>query len=230
MNIMNPKQLNTIGRRSSRLAASALVSILVLAGCSSASDSPAPSDAGADPEATVGSTDDTSEAVDESAAGSGERLSLIAAAVDRWETAGTVAAAHAAAEEARNLITGPGTLDSGDLDGDGEVVGLLDPGFLPSETGTPGLASALAGCEAVDQDVLGGSWDDPAERWLILQQAIDDWSEANNTFPSLPSHPQRIVGWATLTLASDDLELAHEYAGHAQLHVRVAGDALDSCT
>lgn len=36
----------------------------------------------------------------------------------------------------------------------------------------------------------------------------------------------RIVGWATFTLASDDLDDAHEYAGHAQLPVDVSQRAL----
>ena len=56
--------------------------------------------------------------------------------------------------------------------------------------------------------------------------AIDDWRPDDNTMPSLPSHPMRVVGWASFTLATDDLDDAHEYAGHAQLHVDVARDSL----
>ena len=37
----------------------------------------------------------------------------------------------------------------------------------------------------------------------------------------------RIVGWATFTLASDSLDEAHEYAGHAATHLNTSVDALD---
>jgi hypothetical protein len=57
--------------------------------------------------------------------------------------------------------------------------------------------------------------------------AIEEWRPDRNTMPSLPSHPMRIVGWATFTLASTSLDDAHEYAGHAQLHVNVSLAALD---
>jgi hypothetical protein len=158
------------------------------------------------------------------------RLDEIEAAVADWSSASTIGAAHAAAERARNLVTGAGTLGAGDLDGDGVSGGLEDPGLLPGEDGTPGLASPLTTCPDVERDVLGGSWDSPVERWALVQAAIDEWTPANNTFPSLPSHPQRIVGWSSLTLASSSLDDAHEYAGHAQLHVDVARRALDSCS
>ena len=43
----------------------------------------------------------------------------------------------------------------------------------------------------------------------------------------------RVVGWSTFTLdtdpaSQDALDLAHEYAGHAALHVDISADAL-SC-
>ena len=57
--------------------------------------------------------------------------------------------------------------------------------------------------------------------------AIEEWSPTNNTMPSLASHPMRIVGWATFTMATDSLDLAHEYAGHARLHVDISRKTLD---
>jgi hypothetical protein len=56
--------------------------------------------------------------------------------------------------------------------------------------------------------------------------AIDDWRGDNNTMPTLTSHPMRVVGWATFTLNSDSLDDAHEYAGHANLHVNLSERAL----
>ena len=53
---------------------------------------------------------------------------------------------------------------------------------------------------------------------------------SNNTFPALPSHPQRLVGWATLTLATEDLATAREYGGHAHLHIDTAIRALTGCS
>jgi hypothetical protein len=58
--------------------------------------------------------------------------------------------------------------------------------------------------------------------------AIDAWRPDNNTMPTLPSHPMRVVGWATFALDSDSLDEAHEYAGHAKLHVDISVRAL-SC-
>jgi len=78
-------------------------------------------------------------------------------------------------------------------------------------------------------DVLGGSWADPSGRWQEVRTRVAAWSQTNNTFPALPSHPQRVVGWASLTLAAPTLELAREYAGHAQLHVRITREALNGC-
>jgi hypothetical protein len=80
----------------------------------------------------------------------------------------------------------------------------------------------------VRRDVLGGDWDDPAARWAMLSEAIAQWAPDHNTFPSLPSHPMRIVGWATLA-QSATFDNAIEYAGHAKLHVDVSRDALDHC-
>ena len=44
---------------------------------------------------------------------------------------------------------------------------------------------------------------------------------------TLPSHSVRVVGWTTSTLATDSLDAAHEYAGHAQLHVNISRAVLD---
>ncbi|MCB0877382.1 MAG: hypothetical protein KDC46_00170 [Thermoleophilia bacterium] len=157
-----------------------------------------------------------------------ERLSAIQDAVNAWRDSSSVAVAKAAAETARNLVVGPDGPDYGDSDGDDTVSGATKTGLLPGMGGEPGIADALAG-SCADRDVLGGSWDDPKQRWQDVAERIDDYSASNNRFPELPSHPQRIVGWATLTLRSNDLDTMHEYAGHAQLHVDTARDAL-TCT
>lgn len=156
------------------------------------------------------------------------RLSAIDDAVNRWQSATDLATAQRSAEEARNLIVGPHDPSSGDTDWDGTFDGASAIGLLPGLGGEPGLATAAAG-PCVERDVLGGSWADPAARWSILESAIAAWTPSNNTFPALPSHPQRIVGWATLTLAATDLATALEYGGHAHLHIDVAMRAVTDC-
>ena len=149
-------------------------------------------------------------------------------AVRVWETADTLAEAKAAAEAAANMVVGPGGPGYGDRDANGNVDGDTEFGVLPGLDGSPvGLANALAANECILADVLGGAWDDPADRWATMQTAIDGWTSDNNTMPGLPSHPMRIVGWATFTFASDSLDEAHEYGGHAQLHVDQSLSALD---
>lgn len=157
-----------------------------------------------------------------------QRLDDLQAAVDGWQRAGDLAAAKAAAETARNLVTGPDVNGYGDLDGDGRTGGASVTGLLPGEQGQPGLITSPAPA-CVERDVLGGSWGDGAARWREVRTRVAAWSQTNNTFPALPSHPQRVVGWASLTLAAPTLELAREYAGHAQLHVRVTREALNGC-
>ncbi len=156
------------------------------------------------------------------------RLAAIDAAVARWETAGDLPAARRAAEEARNLVEGPNGPDYGDGDKDGKIAGASTIGLLPGKGGEAALAKASDGA-CVVRDVLGGSWAKPGERWAILGTAIADWSKSNNTFPALPSHPQRIVGWASLTLNGADLATAREYGGHARIHIDVAKKAYADC-
>ena len=79
------------------------------------------------------------------------------------------------------------------------------------------------------KDLLGESWDDPAARWSDLATKIDTWTSVYNPFPELTSHAQRTIGWAQLTLMSDDLAYIHEYSGHAQLHVDAMRDAIAEC-
>ncbi len=157
-----------------------------------------------------------------------EQLTTIDDAVSVWSTSDSIEQAHARAEAAANLVVGPNGPGYGDRDGNGTIDGENEFGLLPGVDGTPnGVAVALAGNSCVDADVLGGSWDDPAARWDEMEAVIAAWSPADNPMPQLASHPMRIVGWATLTLASDDLDEAHEYAGHAQLHLDQSLDALD---
>jgi len=183
--------------------------IVLLTGCGQASGESAPAD----------STDRASLA---------HRLDDIDAAVEQWRTASSLDDAHSAAEVAANLVVGPRGPGYGDRNGDGAVGGESVAGVLPGRDGTPaGLATPLASNECVVNDVLGGEWTDPAGEWGKMLSAIDAWAPANNTMPSLASHPMRVVGWATFTLASDSLDEAHEYAGHAKLHVDVSVRALD---
>ena len=156
------------------------------------------------------------------------RLSTIDDAVNRWRSATDLPAAQRAAEEARNLTVGPSGPSYADANRDGTVDGASVIGLLPGLGGEPGLATATAG-PCVERDVLGGSWADPAARWSSLESAIAAWTPSNNTFPALPSHPQRIVGWASLALATAELAAALEYGGHASLHVDVARRAVTDC-
>ena len=156
------------------------------------------------------------------------RLDLLQQAVSDWNDATTVDAAHAAAETAANLVVGPGGPGYGDRDGDGTVSGESDAGLLTGLGGTPeGIAVSLAENPCVARDVLGSTVDDVDGGWAEMEAAIAAWRPDDNTMPSLASHPMRVVGWATFTIAADDLADAHEYAGHAQLHVDVSTEALD---
>ena len=151
------------------------------------------------------------------------RIDQVQDAVDTWRDASSLGEAQKAANRARVLITGPdvpGFAPEGSTED-------VDVGLLPDDDGTDGVGSVVESCAG--PDLLGGSWDDAAERWAILRTAIDEWAPGNNTFPSLPSHAQRVVGWASLTLATDNVEQAREYSSHAQLHVDASRDALNSC-
>lgn len=119
----------------------------------------------------------------------------------------------------------------GDRDGNAKIAGAASQGLLPGRLGVPSgivLDTISDASVCVRRDVLGGDWDDPAARWAMLSEAIAQWAPDHNTFPSLPSHPMRIVGWATLA-QSATFDNAIEYAGHAKLHVDVSRDALDHC-
>ena len=174
-----------------------------------------------------GSTSHPTESSDDVTA-MAERVEELDAAVQSWADSGTIEDAHVWAETALNLVVGPNGPGYGDLNGDGTISGESDAGVLPGLDGTPpGLASPLAPNACVERDVLGGDWSDPEQRWATMADAIEAWAPDNNTMPSLPSHPMRVVGWATFTLDSDTLDLAHEYASHAGLHVSVTERALD---
>jgi hypothetical protein len=193
--------------------------VLVVAACGSGSEN------GPDPDGA-----ETSTAAAADAGEASERLEQIAAEVDAWAAAPTLDEAKAHAEDAANLVVGPGGLGYGDRDGDGEIAGDVPAGLLPGPEGVPAgiVLSTIGPAECVDPDVLGGDWDDPVARWALLAEAIDQWAPDNNTFPSLPSHPMRIVGWAALT-QSGTFDEAIEYSGHADLHVDVTRDALARC-
>jgi hypothetical protein len=157
-----------------------------------------------------------------------ERLDQIAAEVSAWRGAANLAKAKRHAEAARNLIVGPTGPGYGDADSDGMVSGANAIGLLPGLKGGAALAIPAEN-SCVARDLLGGSWEDPARRWALLQAKIAAWRPGNNTFPSLPSHAQRIVGWASLTLGSPDVKRAREHAAHANIHVNVSRAALTRC-
>lgn len=191
-----------------RRSVAAALTLVVLGGCST----------GGAPGSTTEPLPPTS-AIDDVDA----RFEKVQRALDQWRGADTLTEARAAADLTRLLITGP---DIEDLRPEG--AGGVEVGLLPDEDGGPGLASAVASCAG--PDLLGGSWDDPEQGWIILRDAIAAWAPDGNTFPDLPSHAQRVVGWATLTLRADDLAEAQEYSGHAQLHVDASRDALTTCS
>jgi hypothetical protein len=101
--------------------------------------------------------------------------------------------------------------------------------FLPAQTRAVRNFAQPGDGACVVRDILGGGWEQPARRWSILETAIEAWSPSRNTFPSLPSHPQRIIRWATLTLSSRQLATARGYDEHAQLHIDVSRAALVAC-
>lgn len=194
-------------------AAALIAAALALAACSSTSpDADAATSAAGAPDPAIAA-----------------RLDLIQAAVTDWADAPSLADAKAAAERARNLVVGPDNELYGDADADGTVGGVNDEGLLPGEGGEPGLAQEGEPNACVVADVLGGDWADPAARWTQARDTYAAWTPADNTMPRLASHPQRIVGWATLTFAADSLDTAHEFAGHAQLHVDVSVAAVEDC-
>ena len=156
------------------------------------------------------------------------RLEALDRAVRRWQAASTLRAAHEAAEEARNLVVGSSGPYYGDANRDGRTAGASIFGILPGLKGEESLARSDDNA-CVVSDVLGGSWQEPVKRWSELQNAISRWTVTANTFPSLPSHAQRVVGWATLTLNSQSLAEAREYARHARLHVDISVRAANSC-
>jgi hypothetical protein len=155
------------------------------------------------------------------------RLDAIADHVEAWAAADTLEEATAQAEAAANLVVGPAGPGYGDRNADGVLGGESGVGLLAGLDGTPGLVLESVG-SCVDRDVLGGPWDDPAERWQELADALEAWTPANNTMPRLDSHPMRIVGWATLAQSAGIGEVL-EYAGHAGLHVEVTRRAIADC-
>ncbi len=190
-----------------RAALGLLAAALLLAGCGSADDGAAPANG--------------------AVAAAETRVQEIQHALDSWRGADSAPVAHRAAETVSNLITGPGVDLYGDADGDGTVDGPVTQGLLPGRAGEASLGAPLSGCAG--PDLLGGSWADPTTRWRELTDRIATWTPQSNRFPQLPSHALRVVGWARLTLGSTSVTDAHEYAGHAQLHVDAVRTAIAAC-
>lgn len=168
------------------------------------------------------------EAAKDRSAGLGPRLAAIENAIGRWRRAANLTEVWSAAEEARNLVVGEAGPYYGDADRDGVIRGASKSGLIPGLRGEDAVALPGNG-DCVVRDILGGSWNEPSERWSVLDAAIKSWTPSRNTFPALPSHPQRIVGWATLALSTNSLETAKEYGGHAQLHIAVSSKAFTQC-
>jgi hypothetical protein len=171
---------------------------------------------------------DTLTGGDSAAVSFSERIDAVDDAVTAWRSAASIEAAHAAAETAANLIVGSGGPGYGDRDGDGTIGGDASVGLLPGlDSASVGLATPLGANDCIVRDVLGGAWSDHGAEWGAMLAAIDAWRPDKNTMPTLASHPMRIVGWATFTVGSDSLDDAHEFAGHAKLHVNITRRALD---
>ncbi len=204
------------------------LAVAMLPACSRQDASPIPP--AAEPKLAQGPSDEqgyrpASVSVANSARG---RIDQINAEVSAWRGAPNLAQAKRHAEAARNLIVGPAGPGYGDVDGDGRVSGANQIGLLPGLNGGAALAVPAANT-CVTRDLLGGSWENPNHRWAILDAKVAAWRPGNNTFPTLPSHAQRIVGWASLALGSSKLGTATEYASHAKLHVDVSRTALMRC-
>lgn len=157
-----------------------------------------------------------------------DRIEQVEREIAAWRTAPDLAAARRHAEAARNLIVGPSGPGYGDSDGDGQVAGANRIGLLPGLSGGAALALPAAN-SCVERNLLGGDWSDPERRWAVLAEKIEAWRPDNNLFPTLPSHAQRIVGWAELALRSDGVDEARDHAGHAAIHSRVSRQALTDC-
>jgi len=119
----------------------------------------------------------------------------------------TLAAAQTAAETVRNLIVGPHGPNYGDTNGDGTIEGATIEGLLPGLHGEPSLAQPGHSSSCVTSMVLGGTWSDPSARWAQALHAVNAWTPTHDTFPTLPSQPQRLYGWASLTLKATDSAL-----------------------
>lgn len=211
---------------------SLVIAVLLVTACSNPEPGPEVSGrvvtAAAEPGTAVVSTDLAPGSKPTDRAELEARVDAIDAAIAEWRGARTLAAAKAGAEKARNLVTGPAGPAYGDVDRDGTLGGEVDSGLLPGLGGEAGLASARPN-PCVIADVLGGDFSEASARWATMDRAIANWRTGNNTFPSLPSHPQRIVGWATLTLQRANLAQAKNYAGHAQLHADKTRAAITRC-
>jgi len=177
--------------------------------------------------ATVGQTDSVGTAKGRPAE-LGLRLAAIDDAIDRWRRSANLADAKSAAEEARNLVVGSAGPYYGDANRDNVIQGASESGLLPGLRGEDSLAQPGDG-DCVVRDILGGKWNQPSRRWAVFDAALKSWTPSRNTFPALPSHPQRIVGWASLALSTSSLDAAKEYAGHAQLHIDVTTNAFTQC-
>jgi hypothetical protein len=181
--------------------------------------------------ALAGCGDDTDTGDPEDVSAFTLRVQLLTAdnAVTVWGRAENLAVAHAAAEGAANLVVGSGGPGYGDRNGDGTVEAEAESefGILPGLDGTPPALAALVENECVEDDVLGGSWDDPAARWAELETAVDAWSAENNTIPDLASNPMRIVAWAMLALSTDSLDEAREFGNRAKTNVSLSLGAID---
>ena len=139
-----------------------------------------------------------------------DRVEAIQSAITAWKSAADLTSVQVDAETARNLVVGPAGPGYGDTNGDGTIQGASEIGLLPGLHGEPGLIQAVPVTRCVDHDVLGGNWSDPADRWAAALTAVRNWTPTNNTFPTLPSHPQRIYGWG---LARPRLVVVHRRQG-----------------
>lgn len=119
------------------------------------------------------------------------RLVALDRAVLRWQAASTLRVAHAAAEEARNLIVGTSGPYHGDANRDGQIAGASVVGILPGLKGEAGLASPNDNACVVSH-VLGAAG---ASR----RHAGSNYKARSRAGPLLETHfrlcPATLSGW-----------------------------------
>lgn len=169
-----------VDRKRRVVASAAIVALLALiTACGATNSSPITASSSLSPGATDSALVD--------------RTDDIEAAIESWRGASTIADAHAAAEQARNLVVGPNGPEYADADGNGRIDGGSQIGMLAGLAGEVGLAQTPPVNACVTADVLADAWDDPQARWGQALNAVHDWSAINQHVPVAGKPPAKGV-------------------------------------